>query len=201
MSEARIKLGNEPSDRVVVFDDGAHHANGSDKPWPEPQPITAELLPVQPLPVAIIPEPYRAWVADVSERMQTPPDFLATAVVVVTATVIGTACTIKPKCRDDWQVVPNLWGGAIGRPSLLLKSPAMKEGLKPLAFLEREAKQAYDDAQGQYAAELEMFTAERAAITAKMKQAAKRNKDPDNIANLKYCLSQMQPPAAPIWRR
>lgn len=168
--------------------------------WPEPQPIVADLLAVEPLLTAIIPEPYRAWIVDVSERMQTPPDFLATAAIVVTATVIGTACTIKPKCRDDWQVVPNLWGGAIGRPSVLLKSPAMKEALNPLARLEVDAKKVFDEAQLGHAADLEMHKAEREVFKDMMKKAAK-SKDADDIANLKDRLSTLTSPDAPIWRR
>ncbi len=168
--------------------------------WPPPQPIVTELAPVEPLPTAIIPEPYRAWIADVSERMQTPPDFLATAAIVMTSSVIGTSCSIKPKRRDDWQVVPNLWGSAIGRPSVLLKTPAMKEALNPLARLEIQAKQTHDDAQRLYQGDQEMHDAKRAAIKDQMRRAAK-GKDSSNVDTLKLELSNLAAPDAPVWRR
>lgn len=41
--------------------------------WPEPSPVSVELLPVECLPLSIVPLPYRAWIKDVSERMQCPP--------------------------------------------------------------------------------------------------------------------------------
>jgi putative DNA primase/helicase len=181
----------------------AHYGNSHSCPdedtWPQPQSIVAELSPVEPLPVAIIPEPYRAWIADVSVRMQTPPDFLATAAIVVTATVIGTACTIKPKRRDDWQVIPNLWGGAIGRPSVLLKTPAMKEALNPLARLELEAKQLYDAEQQRYDADVEMHKAKREAMKGRMKQAVK--KGGSDIDDLKFEFSTLTPLNVPVWQR
>jgi hypothetical protein len=156
-------------------------------------------LPVETLPIALIPAPYRAWIADVSERMQTPPDFLATASMIVTASVIGTACALKPKRHDDWQVIPNLWGGAIGRPSVLLKTPAMREGLAPLARLELEAKQRFDAEQQRYDAEVEMHKAKREAIKHRMKQAVK--KSASDIDDLKFELSTLTPPDPPVWRR
>jgi hypothetical protein len=79
--------------------------------WPEPEPIRTELLPVEPLPLAIIPKPFRPWVKDASHRMQVPPDFIATGSITMAASVIGTGCEIRPKRRDDWLIIPNLWAG------------------------------------------------------------------------------------------
>jgi hypothetical protein len=42
---------------------------------------------------------------------------------------------VQPKARDDWQVVPNLWGLIVGRPGVM-KSPALGESLKPLHRLQ-----------------------------------------------------------------
>ena len=52
---------------------------------------------------------------------------------------------IRPKRRDDWLVIPNLWGGVIGRPGLL-KTPALAEATRPLLRLEHVAKETYDEA-------------------------------------------------------
>ena len=53
------------------------------------------------------------------------------------------AVGIRPKRKDDWLVVPNLWGGVIGPPSKK-KTPALSEMLKALHRLEKSAN---DDAQ------------------------------------------------------
>lgn len=120
--------------------------------WPEPEPIKHQLLPVMKLQSLIIPEAYRDWVTDVAERMQCPVDFIAVAAIVATAGVIGAGCGIKPKKKDDWLVIPNLWGGVVGRPGML-KTPAISEVMRFINLLESEAKQAFDANASNYYAE------------------------------------------------
>src|SRR6185295_1485654 len=100
-------------------------------------------LPVEPLPLSIIPLPFRAWIKDVSDRMQCPSDFVAAAMLVMTSSIIGAGCGIRPKQNDDWLVIPNLWGGVVGRPSMM-KTPAIGEAMKPMDALSVTAKQAFD---------------------------------------------------------
>jgi len=100
----------------------------------KPAEIKAKNPPVPILSEDLIPEPYRPWLADVSDRMQTPPDFATVSALVITGSIIGSGCSIKPKAKDDWEVIPNLWGACIGRPSVVLKSPSMKE---PMQLLEK----------------------------------------------------------------
>ena len=102
--------------------------------WEKPNKIETDTLPVQALQVELIPEPFRAWLADVSHRMQTPGDFAAVSSLVIVGSLIGAGCSIKPKRLDDWEVIPNVWGACIGRPSVVLKTPSMKE---PMSLLER----------------------------------------------------------------
>jgi len=99
-----------------------------------PNEVKTRIPPVQVLDDLIIPAPYRDWLKDVSRRMQTPPDFAAITAIVVTSSVVGSGCGIRPKQKDNWEVIPNLWGACIGRPSVVLKSPSMKE---PMQLLER----------------------------------------------------------------
>lgn len=110
---------------------------------PEPEPIGQHLPPVPPLDPQLIPAPLRAWVADVAHRMQCPLDYCAVGALVALAGVVGASIGIRPKRRDDWLVVPNLWGGVIGPPSKK-KTPALSEMLKALHRLE---KLAADDGQ------------------------------------------------------
>jgi hypothetical protein len=102
--------------------------------WEKPGEIESKTPPVQALQAELIPEPFRAWLVDVSHRMQTPPDFAAISSIVIVGSLIGSGCGMRPKCLDDWEIIPNVWGAAIGRPSVVLKSPSMKE---PMSLLER----------------------------------------------------------------
>ena len=140
--------------------------------WPEPELIRNELLPVAPIHEEMIPEPLRPWLVDVAQRMQCPVDFVATAAIVLVSSIVGTACGIRPKQLDDWLVVPNLWGGVVARPSML-KSPAIAEGLRPLARLEAAAKDKFENGSREREADFASFKAKREAIKQDMVQAAK----------------------------
>jgi len=173
--------------------------------WPEIQPIKAELLPVDLLPFKLIPPAFRDWVKDVAERMQCPIDFVAAPMLVMAGAVIGAGCGMRPKKHDDWTVVPNLWGGVIGRPSML-KTPAISEALKPLETLEAEAKQAYDGATKDHKAELEAYDAQKEALKADMRSVAKRKGSTNGHAlpsmdSLKYDFAHIEEPKPPVWRR
>ncbi len=76
--------------------------------------------------------------------MQTPPDFPTVSALVITGSVIGAGCSIKPKAKDSWEVTPNLWGACIGRPSVVLKSPCMKEPMKLLEQLQAKYGEDYE---------------------------------------------------------
>ncbi len=173
----------------------------SSKEWPEILPVKTELLPVSPLPLNMVPAPFRGWVKDVSDRMQCPLDFVATAMIVVVGSIIGAGCGIRPKKHDDWTVVPNLWGGVVGRPSML-KTPAISEGLKPLEALESTAKQEHDAAMNNHIADLEAFKAKREALQGEMRQVAKgKSKASLSMDGLKCDFANLKEPAAPMWRR
>ena len=111
--------------------------------WPDPQPLPDELPPVAPFDFDLLPPSLRPWIKDIAERAQCPPDFPAIAAMIALATVVGRKVGIRPKREDDWLVVPNLWGAAIGPPSVM-KTPAIQEALRPLQRLEVEAKREFD---------------------------------------------------------
>lgn len=123
--------------------------------WPEVRPLPGGMAPVEPFDPSMLPDAFRPWLADVSERMQTPLDFAAVGAVIALAGVVGRKICIRPKEKDNWQVTPNLWGAIIGRPGLL-KSPVLQEVTRPLRRLEAEARQ-------RHAEELAQFEAEHAA--------------------------------------
>ena len=178
--------------------------NAEQPDWPEPEKLRDSLLPVTPLPIDNIPEAFREWIIDVAERMQCPLDFIAVASIVVTASVIGASCGIKPKQKDDWLVIPNLWGGIVGHPGML-KSPAVNEVMQLLGQLEKEAKKTFDAANIQYQAEMELYKADKDAIKAALvnarKEVLKNKSNSLDTQALKEKLLQIHEPAKPIWRR
>src|SRR5680860_1130249 len=88
---------------------GGSHGSGV---WPMPKPILAALHPVPAFdPDTLLPEALRGWIMDEADRMPCPPDFIAVGALVALGAIIGARCTIKPKARDSWLIVPNLWGG------------------------------------------------------------------------------------------
>ena len=148
--------------------------------WPEPVTLPEGLPPVQSLEPEMIPEPFRGWIMDISDRMQCPPDFTAAAAIVVAGAIIGRACGIYPKRRDDWLEYPNLWGAVIGRPSLL-KSPAIAEALKPLRRLAADADKIYQEELLEYEKEKMIAKAKKDALEKSIKDAIKKGEDPMSL--------------------
>ena len=135
----------------ALVDGARDHTPRSSNDWPEPQPLPDELPPVIPFDFELLPSSLRPWIQDIAERVQCPPDFPAVAAMIAIATVVGRKVGIRPKRQDDWLVVPNLWGAAIGPPSVM-KTPAIQEPLKPLKRLEIEAKKKFDAEMKEYEA-------------------------------------------------
>lgn len=169
--------------------------------WPEIQPIKTELLPVDPLLLDLIPTPFRDWVDDVSTRMQCPPDYVVAAMLTMTGAIIGAGCGIRPKQHDDWTVVPNVWGGVVGRPSML-KTPAIAEAMRPIDQLERVAKLAYDTARKKHEAEYEVFKARKESLQSNMRKVANGKEKPgQGMDVLKDDFSTLEEPPPPVWQR
>ena len=120
--------------------------------WPEPTALPPALPPVPTLDPLLLPASLRPWVEDVAERVQCPIDYPAAGVMVALGAVVGRQVGIWPKRRDDWFVVPNLWGAIIGRPGVM-KTPALDESMRPLRRLEAEAREAFERAEQEYRAD------------------------------------------------
>lgn len=174
------------------------------EPWGEPEPISPTLQPVETLPAEIIPGPFRHWLIDTAHRMQAPLDFMAAAILVVVASIIGALCGIRPKQFDDWLVVTNLWGGVIAPPSML-KTPSLAEVMKPLGILEARAAEEYDTAMRGYDAEYAIYKATKDALQGEMRNAASgkkaKNGKPLSMDELKDEYSTLVEPDKPTRRR
>ena len=83
---------------------------------PEPLPSLPDVLPFD---YSYLPDALRGYVKDISERMQCPPDFAAVGVLVMMGSIIGRKVSIRPKRKDDWTVILNLWGAVVGNSGVM----------------------------------------------------------------------------------
>ena len=142
--------------------------------WGKPQPIRASLPPVPRFDAdTLLPDPLRAWITDEAERMPCAPDFLAAAALVGLGAVIGARCAIKPKARDAWLIVPNLWGGMVALPSAK-KSPAMSAAMLPIDRLAAKAAEAHRAELEAFETDATIHKARGEAIEGAIKAAAKK---------------------------
>lgn len=164
--------------------------------------IQAEPLP-EGLPAAmawdddLLPEALRGLVRDAADRTQCPPDFVAVSLIVAISAVVGRKRTIHPKQRDDWEVVPNQWGCIIGRPSAM-KSPALKQALRPLVALEAREREKHQAAMTEYKAAGEILDLERKAAKDKAKKLMTDGKKDAALAALTEFANDLP---APVSRR
>ena len=73
-------------------------STSTNEDWATPIPLPKG-LPVKEFDYDLLPESLRAWVNDISNRMQCPPDFPAVASIVSASSLIGARAVIRPKER------------------------------------------------------------------------------------------------------
>jgi hypothetical protein len=134
--------------------------NGTQIEWPDPQPLPSGLPAVPVLDERLLPESLRPWIADIAERAQTPLDFPAAGAIVALSAAVGRRLGIRPKRHDDWLVVPNLWGLIVGAPGML-KSPMLREIMKPFERLEAQAHAEFEREEREYQLRKEALQADR----------------------------------------
>lgn len=124
--------------------------NSDGDAWKKLEELMKPLLPVMKFDAdKLLPSVLRERCVDIAYRMQCPIDFVAVSSVCMLGAVIGAGCAVRPKQRDDWTEVPNLWGGVVARPGKL-KTPAISEGLSPLRSLEKDAQDEYQSELASY---------------------------------------------------
>jgi Protein of unknown function (DUF3987) len=127
----------------AVVEDLARLRSAGTAPIEAPQPLPAELLPVESFPMDALPEAFKPWVRDVAERMHCPPDFVGVPLLVAGASLVARHVGIRPQQRTDWIERGNLWALIVGRPGIM-KSPAMSQALTPMDRLEARAAEAFN---------------------------------------------------------
>ena len=164
----------------------------SDKEWDQPEPLPDDLLPVPALPEALIPTPVCPWLSDIAERIQCSLEFPTVAAIIAVAAVIGNRISICPKRRDEWKVIPNLWGAIIGRPGLL-KSPALKEALRPLNHLVTQARREYTAALEKWEFDQMVIEARKKGLRAEIEKAVKKDGDVSDLRDQLKELKENEP--------
>lgn len=136
------------------------------------------LLPVDLFPVDLMPGAFGEWIADVSERMQCPADFVALPMLVAAGSLVARHCDVRPKRADAWSESPNLWGCIIGPPGAM-KSPSITAALDPIKRLEQGAREKHSARSSEYERTQQAEQIRREAIRQQAKEAAKKNPNAD----------------------
>lgn len=141
--------------------------------WPDPLPLPT-MPKVPSFPLGILPKCLRRWVGDLSDRTRYAPDFPAVVAMVALGSLIGRKVGIRLKSRDDWTEYGNTWGLIVGPPSVL-KSPALRDGTRPLKRLQAVVQQNHEDAMRAYREQAEIAKMQNAASMEAAKKAMRAN--------------------------
>src|SRR5215203_2872870 len=132
------------------------------------------------------------------------PDSTATAAVVQAGAIIGRKVGIYPKRRDDWMVIPNLWGGLVGPPASM-KTPALEQAIKPIKRLAALAKEAYEEALKQHDLDKMVAAAEKGAFKKELEDKAKKvasgNMPRDEMDAVRGKIEALKEPEEPTQKR
>jgi putative DNA primase/helicase len=149
-------------------------AGGDENAWPQPAQLGDELQPVRAFDLEYLPASFRPIVEDVSERMQTPPDFAAASVVVALGACVGRRARITPKEQDtSWERPGNLWGAIIATPGMM-KSPVQRAMTVPLSHIEDLWRAEFDAISAHFEMQRELAELARAAWKEQVKTAYKK---------------------------
>lgn len=165
-------LATLSADRGRAFLDARR---GIDIPEPEPLP---DLPPVPAFNYDFLPGQLRAFVQDVSERMQCPPEFAAVGAMVMAGSAIGRKMGVRPKMNDSWTVIPNLWGMIVGR-SGVMKSPALAEALSPIKRMQALAFEDYEEKRREFDVTEKAHKIKTTQAEANAKKAYSKNSNAD----------------------
>jgi putative DNA primase/helicase len=121
---------------------------------------------------------------DVAERMQCPLEYPAIGALVALSSIVGRQIGIRPRLRDNWTVVPNLWGAVVGRPGLM-KTPALNESVAPINSLEASAREEWQRIKQDHEAQ-EILRGAEEKVTKKAVEKAVRDGDRQTAQDLAF---------------
>lgn len=147
-----------------------------EEPWPAPRPLPPREIAPPPLPGDLLPTALRPCLEDTAQRLSVPLEFVTMPALVALGSAVGRACGIRPKRKDDWTVVPNLWGAIVSGPGKL-KSAAASEGTRFLRRLASNASKEYRERMEANKQHIEVLDARRAGLKERVKKLAREGKD------------------------
>ncbi|POU13046.1 hypothetical protein C3420_16550 [Acinetobacter sp. ACNIH3] len=144
------------------------------KQWATPKGIKANMFDVKPLMSSMLPSILWNYAYDEALRADNMSiDFVAVCTLVSLSSVIGAKVAVKPKQKDDWTVIPNLWGGIVAPPSSK-KTPAFNAGIRPVDRLNEIAKKDFIRQTQEYGVRKILVDSKDKALTDALKQANKK---------------------------
>jgi hypothetical protein len=164
----------------------------SDKVWMELVPLPEIYIPAPSFQESLLPLPMKNWVTDAADRMQSHPEFIAGTALVMISGLIGRRIGIKPKQKDNWKVIANLWGMIIGRPSLM-KTPCISEARKAMDIISVEMDECLKEERVRWKAEEAKILSKKKSLEEKMKKAySKDSPDISKINELRDDLKDLE---------
>ena len=182
------------SNLLAKIDAAASKHNDLHLPVP-PTPLSPDLLPVEPFPLSALPDALRPWVADIAERMQCPPDYVAVPALVGASMLVARRVSIMAQARTDWRERANLWALIVGRPGVM-KSPAMQQALHPLERMEARSAAVHASEMASFKVEVLAHELRAAAGEKTAKGILSKNRNADVREHLTG-----EEPVAPTWSR
>ncbi len=175
--------------------------DGDGRLWTKPKALPDPLPEVMPYDSDLLPAIVGDAVADVSHRMQCPPDYVACALLVAMGAVVGNRIGIRPKQNDSWLVVANLWGCIIGRPSMK-KSPSASFAENLVRSIEDRDRNRVEPMIADWKRDELLSEAKKAALKTSLKESVKKNQD-DNHEHKKLAMElvSLESLQAPTSRR
>lgn len=148
--------------------------------WSQPLKLPCVEFPAPLMSESLVPKALFEWAKDISERMQVPLEMIVVPAIIAFSGVIGRKIRIRPKEKDDWEVIPNLWGGVVAPPSSL-KSPSLKEVLAPIEAIQKKFLKDFTALLNIYEMENEAHQSLIKTLTAEHAKAVKGGDDESAI--------------------
>ena len=105
--------------------------------------------PVKPFPLAALPAPMRAYVAEAAEAIGAPLEYVAIPALASVSIALGASCEIEVK--RGWRERSALWLAVVGATGTA-KSPTQAAALRPLDDYQRRCTHEYEQAREAYEA-------------------------------------------------
>lgn len=185
--------GPDPLGDAVDVEHELVPVGAAEEEWAQPQPLSAA-DPAPSLEPYLLPSALRPWLIDAAERLSVRLEMVAIPAVVALGAALGRRLVIFPKQYDHWAEVPNLWGVIIGPPSSM-KSPALRDGLRPLKDIAAQATNDYEADRLKREAEASILDAQIKRLLREAHGTAPRPTLAQEIAEANEKLEQLRRPA------